>query len=372
MTDPHNPAAATSSTSLWWSARIVPSRESTRERITFPMAGRILTLSCVLPLLVLVVGCGQSAQLTGVNITPTTVLFDDNSPFFVPTNATAQLTATGTYTNGKNGTVYTEDITDKVVWESSLTVVATVNSTGLVSPAGCGTTTINAKAGNGGLIATASVTVCKPTASLMGSLTSLKIMAPPQTLSNQGEKAQYVAIGTYAGSNQTKDLTDQVKWSTGDSRVATVNSIGLVTAAAPCSNIGESPETSIKAVAPGGSSLTGTATFAVGSCGSGSAPTLTVHEAGEGSGKVISNPARISCGGDEGCTGGFSLNAPVTLTASPNPGSIFGGFSASCTPVIPDPSGCSASLRGSDVRSCTCVTRVTNSGAVGAIFNPAR
>jgi hypothetical protein len=336
------------------------------------MAGRIFAFSCVLVLLALVVGCGQSAQLTGVSITPTTVLFDENSPVFVPTDATAQLTATGTYTNGKNGTVYTEDITDRVAWESSITAVATVSSTGLVSPAGCGTTTINAKAGNGGLVATASVTVCTQTEGFMGSLTSLKIMAPPQALSNRGEKAQYIAVGTYAGTNETKDLTDRVKWSTGDTHLATVNATGLVTAAAPCSNAGAGPETTITAVAPGGSSLTGTARFALGSCGSGTAPTLTVHEAGEGSGKIISNPARISCSGDEGCTGSFSLNDPVTLTASPNPGSIFGGFSATCTPVIPDPSGCAASLRGADVKSCTCVTRVTNSGAVGAIFNAAR
>lgn len=339
------------------------------------MAGRVLAFSCVLVLLALVVGCGQNAQLTGVSITPTTVAFETNvpSPDFQPTTTTAQLTATGTYTNGKNGTIYTEDITNQVVWESSITAVATVSSTGVVSPTGCGVAAVNAKAGNGGLIATASVSVCKQSGSL-GSLMLLKIMAPPQTLSTRGEKAQYIAIGTYAGSTATRDLTDQVKWSTSDSRVATVNSTGLVTATAPCSNIGSGPETNIMAVAPGGSgsSLTGTATFAVGSCGSSSAPTLTVHQAGEGSGKVISNPARISCGGNEGCTGNFSLNDPVTLTASPNPGSIFDGFSANCTPVIPDPSGCAESLRGSEVKSCTCATRVPNSGAVGAIFNAAR
>jgi hypothetical protein len=341
------------------------------------MAGRILAFSCVLGLLALVVGCGQSAQLTGVSVTPTTVAFETNvpSPDFQPTTATAQLTATGTYTNGKNGTIYTEDITNQVVWESTITAVATVTAAGVVSPTGCGVGVINAKGGNGSLIATASISVCTQTGSPSpGSLTSLRIMAPPQTLSNRGEKAQYIAIGTYAGSTATRDLTDQVKWSTSDSRVATINSTGLVTASALCSNIGSIPETTITAVAPGasGSSLTETATFALGSCGSSSAPSLTVHEVGEGSGKVISNPVGIICGGDEGCAGNFSLNAPVTLIATPNPGSIFDGFSASCTPVIPDPSGCPATLRGSNVKSCTCSTRVTNSGAVGAIFNTAR
>ncbi len=338
------------------------------------MAGRVLSLCCVLVLLALIVGCSQSAQLTGVSVTPTSAAFETNSPYFVPTTATVQMTATGTYTNGKNGTYYTQDITDQVVWESSLTAVATVSATGSISPTGCGVATINAKAGNGGLVATASVAVCSQSGGALGSLSSLKIMAPPQTLSNMGEKAQYIAIGTYAGSNETKDLTDQVKWSTSDSRVATINSAGLVTAAASCSNVGSGPEATITAVLPGASesALTGTATFAVGSCGSSNVPSLTVHQVGEGSGKVISNPAAINCGGNEGCSGNFSLNAPVTLTATPNPGSVFGGFSASCTPILPDPSGCSASLRGAGVKSCTCATRVTNSGAVGAIFNAAQ
>jgi hypothetical protein len=333
------------------------------------MISRVLAFACVIVLLALVAGCGQSAQLTGVSITPTTVNFETNSPFFEPTSATAQLTATGTYTNGKNGVLYTKDITDQVVWQSSIVAVATVTSTGLVSPTGCGIATINAKAGNGGLIATASINVCSNSG--LAPLSSLKIVAPPRTLSNWGEKAQYIAIGTYAGSSAAKDLTDQVKWSTSDARVATVNAAGLVTAVAPCSNIGSGPEATITAVAPG-DSLVETATFAVGSCGSENLPSLTIHEAGEGSGQVVSDPARIHCSGGEGCTGNFGLSTLVTLTATPNPGSIFGGFSASCTPVVPDPSGCPASLRGAGVKSCTCVTGVINSGAVGAIFNPQR
>jgi len=337
------------------------------------MAARVVAFSFVIMLLLMVVGCGQDAQLTGVSITPTDVAFETNSPSFQPTDATAQLTATGTYTNGKNGTLYYKDITNQVVWESSLTVVATVNSTGLVSPTGCGVATINAKAGNGGLIATVSVAVCEQNGAGLSSLTSLKLMPPAQTQGNRGDQAQYIAIGTYAGSNATRDLTHQVKWSSSDERVATVDAAGLVTVAAPCSNIGSGAEATITAAAPAssGSSLTQTATFTVGRCGADHLPSLTVHEPGEGSGKVISNPARISCSGGEGCTGNFALDLPVTLTAVPNPGSIFNGFSANCAPVIPDPSGCSASLRENDVKSCTCVTRVINRGAVGAIFNSA-
>src|SRR5262245_56043532 len=116
------------------------------------MSGRVLASFTVIVLLALIIGCSQSAQLTGVSVTPTDIFFETDSAFFVPTTATAQLTATGTYTNGKNNTYYTDDITDQVVWESSITDVATVSATGLVTPTGCGITTINAKAGNGGLV----------------------------------------------------------------------------------------------------------------------------------------------------------------------------------------------------------------------------
>jgi len=336
------------------------------------MVGRILLLSVVAMSLLLTVGCGSSAQLSSISITPNNIAFETNipSPDFQPTTATAQLTATGTYYNGKTNRTYYNDITDQVTWESSITAVATVSSTGVVSPTGCGIDTIIAKGGNGGITATASVTVCEQNGGDLGSLSSLKVVAPPQTLSNRGEKAQFIAIGTYVGSNATKDLTNQVKWSTSNSGVATVDSTGLVTMSAPCSDIGSGAEATITAVAPGsGGSLTAAASLAAAPCGSASAPALTVQEAGEGSGKVVSNPARIACSGGEGCTANFPLNTPIALTASPNPGSVFGGFSANCAPVIPDPSGCPASWRESSVKSCTCTTRTTNSGAVGAFFN---
>jgi len=223
-------------------------------------------------LLALVVSCSQNQQLTGVTVTPTTVDFETNvpSPFFQPTNETAQLTATGTYTNGKNQSVVYRDITDQVVWESVGPTVASVTSTGVVSPTGCGVGLINAKAGNGGLVATVTVNVCMQNGSAsasLGSLASLKVKAPSQVLNNRGDKAQYYAVGTYA-SNVSKDLTGQVKWSSSDPRVATVSNTGLVTLVAPCSNIGSGPETIITAAAPAnsGSSLTATSTIKVGSC----------------------------------------------------------------------------------------------------------
>ncbi len=56
---------------------------------------------------------------------------------------------------------------------------------------------------------------------------------------------------------------------------------------------------------------------------------LTVTPQGTGSGTVTSSPAEITCGSK--CTGFFNDNASVTLTATPNSGSTFAGWSGACT-----------------------------------------
>ncbi len=56
--------------------------------------------------------------------------------------------------------------------------------------------------------------------------------------------------------------------------------------------------------------------------------TLTVGMAGDGSGTVISDPGGIDCGED--CTEGFEEGTSVTLTANPDEGSVFGGWSGDC------------------------------------------
>jgi hypothetical protein len=53
--------------------------------------------------------------------------------------------------------------------------------------------------------------------------------------------------------------------------------------------------------------------------------TLTVTKAGTGTGLVTSVPARINCGAD--CSGDYTVGDTVTLTASPDAGSNFAGWS---------------------------------------------
>ena len=57
--------------------------------------------------------------------------------------------------------------------------------------------------------------------------------------------------------------------------------------------------------------------------------TVTVNQAGTGTGTVTSNPSGIDC--RTTCNGQFSLGSTVNLTAAPDPGSVFAGWGGDCT-----------------------------------------
>ncbi len=57
--------------------------------------------------------------------------------------------------------------------------------------------------------------------------------------------------------------------------------------------------------------------------------TLTVAKSGTGTGAVTSNPAGVNCGGD--CSENYNVNTVVTLTATPDAGSVFFGWFGDCS-----------------------------------------
>jgi hypothetical protein len=244
----------------------------------------------------------------------------------------------------------TRDVTKDVTWTSSNAAAVTVTSSGLATSVGPGTATISASTnGSFGVItATASVT------STGHDLLSLAIVPSSQTLYAVSETAQFVAIGTFNSDPVTQDMTAMATWRSSDANLATINSSGLATAVSCAS---ASCDTSITASATSSSGNTVTSTpvtlTILPNSGGSNLPSLTVYKVGLGSGSVVSSPAGtgINCG--SACTANFVLNATVTLVATPDAGSVFGGWSANCAPSTASP----------------CMVTMGNSETVGAIFN---
>ena len=111
-------------------------------------------------------------------------------------------------------------------------------------------------------------------------------------------------------------ITDSPDWGTTNPAIATVNGSGVVT--------GVIPGTVSIVASYGGVAAIATVTVT-------SVPTfsLTVARAGAGAGVVTSSPAGISCG--VACLANFANNTMVNLTAAPQSGSTFVGWSGACT-----------------------------------------
>ncbi len=200
------------------------------------------------------VGCANSG-LDSVQISPTSQA--------LTVGQTAQFTATGTYGNANHAS--TQNITGAVTWSSSNPSVATVNTAGLATAIGAGTTTISASA--------AAFSVARPSANATvtvassggggtagGSVVSIAVIPGSQSVSSSGQTSQFIAVYGTTSNGATVNLTSQVAWTSSSVQIATIGgSTGLATAVGQ----GTATITALYLNSAGGTVVTGTATFTV-------------------------------------------------------------------------------------------------------------
>jgi hypothetical protein len=193
------------------------------------MTARLVSISLALMCLLLLVGCSGSEYRFGNNTNPgtrtlTSITVTPTAQSLTTTGQTAQFVATGNFSLAPN----TQDMTAQVQWVSSAASVATINSTGMATAVGDGTTTITAV--SNGMTGTAAVTVNVSGPPPTRTLTSITVIPSSQTLMTVGEPGQFLAIGNFSAAPLQQDLTTQSTWTSSDTAVAIVNSAGLTTA----------------------------------------------------------------------------------------------------------------------------------------------
>lgn len=158
-----------------------------------------------------------------------------------------------------------------------------------------------------------------------------------------GAQVQLRALGTYVHPPVTKDITDQVLWTSNTPQMVTVNSTGLITVTGgPCGGTLVSATEQTNADSSGLSSsgaivtgyMTANVVCFVGTTGGGGSgqPSLTIDFSGTGAGIVTVTPSGFGCATtDVSCITSFPFDTSVTLTATPVGTSVFGGFTGGCT-----------------------------------------
>ena len=129
---------------------------------------------------------------------------------------TQQLTATAFYSDGTS-----ELITDSVIWSSSDTKFATINSNGLLTAKNIGNLTVTAKLNDKS--DTVTVDVISPM------VLSLKI-TPDSVFMIFGETKQFKAEATYSDGATGVDVTTKVSWTSDNPDIATIDDNGIATA----------------------------------------------------------------------------------------------------------------------------------------------
>lgn len=304
-------------------------------------------------------GC-VSQSLTAITVEPGVGL-----TCVVP-GVSAQFKAYGSYTESGHAT-RTQDITAQVTWSATIPAVAAINSTGLATGMGLGTTAIIAttQGAFGNLRSTSSINVQTScgTSSGVRPLSSLAILPGTTQLSEAGDSAQFLAVGTYSDTPRTADVTHQVSWTSSNPKVAAVDAAGLVTAVG-------SGEAIITAQEKNGAvSATQKITAGVPDL---ALPGLVIYGPGSGEGKITGTAVApdgsvqpIECVYDgssnaseagRGCRGNFAPGTMVTLTATQGNGTVFDGWSKNCGQSAVQPHSCTVMVNGNT--------------SVGAILDP--
>jgi len=217
-----------------------------------PRTGASLLLVLLgLPLALFFAGCNKVESLTIVPGPGIEVL--------TAVGQTAQYTAYAGEQMG-SGPQTTDNVTNSVSWSSSNPNVATINSSGLATAVAAGYVQITATSSNN-VIATSDLTVkiAGTTAGGSGSsITSITVIPGSQSVALPSQTSQFLAIGT-TSSGATVDLTNQVAWSSSSAQIATISGAGLATAMGQ----GTTTITALYINSPGGTVVTGTATFTV-------------------------------------------------------------------------------------------------------------
>jgi hypothetical protein len=173
-----------------------------------------------------------------------------------------------------------------------------------------------------------------------------------------GAQVQLRALGTYLHPPATKDITNQVTWTSNTPQMFTVDSTGLLTATGlVCGGtlVSATVQTNKdgSGVSSSGAVVTGYMTANL-TCFTGTGPTITVDFAGTGAGTISSSPSGLGCASSAtACVASFPTGTTVTLTATSTTGT-FGGWA-----------GCDAT-KGT---ICT-VDSLINNVTVTATFNP--
>jgi len=153
---------------------------------------RAVWILVVIALGAFLLSCASSYDLSGVSITPPTASVG-------PTGATVQFAATALYIRSSHPST-TKDVTNQVTWASSNPAAVTINSSGLATAVGVGSTTITATLK--GFSATAGMDVTIGA----GSLTALTILPGVQAVFGLGQTAQFIAIGSFSAGPATQDM----------------------------------------------------------------------------------------------------------------------------------------------------------------------